>query len=213
MVKYFTRPLMSEERKFTFRSCTEIEARSGLIGCLSVDMPTTFADAKKTWCTVNEAFNSEEFKNEYQEILFVLSSTLSDKESLRVYYNTHLTLTFTESGAHYAGMRVLTEKYCYLVRIKPSGDTDNVSIFCYLHDRLKRHISNAAKGIRFVDRDNHELFTIRDGGRITLYPCTVSTAIICRYIDPFTCKIGKRVWNLKQLAFKAAELGKTIMPA
>ena len=212
MVKYCNRPLMAEERKYTFRSCTDIEVRSGLIGCTRISMTSSYEDSAKTWCTFNERLNTADFQREYQEILSVISLLLPSKDSLRVYYNTHLSLSFSDCKSKYAGMSISTGRYCYLLRINPSEDVDNVLVFCYLQERLKRHIRNAAKGIRFVDKRNRELFTIRDGERITLYPNSESS-VSCRYIDPFTCKIGSKKWNIRELADYMEKSGKLIIPA
>lgn len=212
MVKYCNRPLMAEERKYTFRSCTDIEVRSGLIGFTRISMTSSYEDAAITWCSFNERLNTEGFQREYQEILSVICLLLPDKESLRVYYNTHLSLSFSDRKAKYAGISISTEQYCYLLRINPFADADNILIFCYLQERLKSHIRNAAKGIRFVDKRNHELFTIRDGERIALYPNSESS-VSCRYIDPFTCKIGSKKWNIRELADYMEKSGKMIIPA
>ena len=212
MVRYCNRPLMAEERKYTFRSCTDIEVRSGLIGCTRISMTSSYEDAAKTWCAFNERLNTEGFQREYLEILSVIRLLLPDKDSLRVYYNTHLSLSFSDGKAKFAGMSISTERYCYLLRINPSVDIDNVLIFCYLQERLKSHIRNAAKGIRFVDKRNRELFTIRDGERITLYPSS-EPSVSCRYIDPFTCKIGSKKWNIRDLADYMEKSGKLIIPA
>ena len=146
------------------------------------------------------------------EILSVIRLLLPDKDSLRVYYNTHLSLSFSDGKAKFAGMSISTERYCYLLHINPSVDIDNVLIFCYLQERLKSHIRNAAKGIRFVDKRNRELFTIRDVERITLYPSS-EPSVSCRYIDPFTCKIGSKKWNIRDLADYMEKSGKLIIPA
>ena len=212
MVRSCNRPLMAEERKYTFRSCTDIEVRSGLIGCTRINMTSSYEDAVKTWCTFNERLNTADFQREYQEILSVISLLLPSKDSLRVYYNTHLSLSFSDGKSKYAGMSISTDRYCYLLRINPSVDVDNVLVFCYLQERLKRHIRNAAKGIRFVDKRNRELFTIRDGERITLYPSSESS-VSCRYIDPFTCKTGSKKWNIRELADYMEKSGKLIIPA
>ena len=213
MTKYFIRPLMEDERKYTFRSCSDIEVRSGLIGYMRVDLSTSFTDAVKTWCSVIDRLETDLFTSEFSEILNVIGLTLPSRKSLRVYYNTHYSLTFSNSdGNSYIGMMISTNKYCYLLRINPSCDTDNVIIFCYLAERLKSHIRNAAKGIRFVDTGNHELFTIRDGHEITVTPCTIKSPIKCRYIDQFSCQIGAKVWNLKDLAVHLLNAGKIIAP-
>ena len=208
---FFSRPLMAEERKYTFRSCPDIEVRSGLIGYTRIDMPTTFANDRK-WYLLSEVLDKEDFQKENQEIISVVGMTFPTRESLRVYNNTHLSLSFSDSSARYAGMRISSTKYCYLLRINPCGNTDNVFIFCYIQDRLKSHILNAAKGIRFVDKQNREIFTIRDGEGIMLYPSTEKSSLSCRYIDPFTCRIGSKKWNLRDFAEYMAKAGKMIVP-
>lgn len=209
---YFSRPLMAEERKYTFRSCPDIEARSGLIGYMKINMPDVYEKAYKKWFSLSRLFDTEIFQEEFQEIISVIGLTFPNSESLRVYYNTHLSLSFSDSSARYAGMRISTAKYSYLLRINPCSDIDNVLIFCYIQDRLKGHIMNAAKGIRFVDKQNREIFTIRDGEGIMLYPSTVKVSFSCRYIDPFTCRIGSKKWNLRDFAEYMAKAGKMIVP-
>ena len=210
MLRYFSRPLMADERKYTFRSCSDIEVRSGLIGYARIDMPTTYADANKKWYTVSDRLNDSEFRRNFKEVISRISSHFSSREQLRVYYNTHLTLTFTDRKSSYVGMRVLTDKYIYLLRVKPSGDTDNLFIFCYSEERLSRHIQNATRGIRFVNKDNHELFMIRDGDCITVTPSRLDMPIVCRYIDPFNVWICARRWEIKRFVEYVENAGRTI---
>ena len=215
MISYFKRPLMQDERKYTFRSCSDIEVRSGLIGYMRIDMSSDSTAVTKHWCSINERLDTESFQKEFfNEILSAVGITFPNRESLRMYYNTHLRFTFTDNGTNsYVGMRIITDVYCYLLRINPSSNTNNLMIFCYVQDRLKKHIRNATKGIRFVDVKDREVLTVRDGEGIILFPCIVQSPMICRYIDPFSCMIGSKVWNLKNLADYLEKIGKTVHPA
>ena len=199
-MNYFTRPLMADERKYTFRSCTDIEVRSGFIGQMIIDMSSTFSKANKTWYPFNKRLETNDFQSDFNSILSVIGMNFSDKDKLRVYFNTHYSLTFSDGTNNYAGIKISTNKYCYLIRINPSGNTKSISAFCYLQDRLKNHMRNATKGIHFVNKDNEELVTISDGGSIVIHPCSMHTPIVCRYIDPFTCRIGSKIWNLRDFA-------------
>lgn len=213
MISYFNRPLMEDERKYTFRSCTDIEVRCGLIGYMKIDMPSDRAEISKQWVSINERLDTESFQNEFKDILSVIGKTFSNKESLRVYYNTHYGFHYTDVNNSFVGLRIITDVYCYLLRINPSSDIDSLVIFCYIQERLKNHIRNAAKGIHFIDTKNREVLTIRDGDGITLYPGCVQPPMLCRYIDPFTCRIGSKVWKLKDLADHLEKIGKIIRPA
>ena len=214
MIRYFSRPLLADERKYTFRSCTDIEARSGLIGIMTLDITDSVTEK---WSQIRENVK-DDFYAEFSEIQSLIRTFFKDRESLRVYYNTHLRFNYSESNdgkavGTYAGMRIITDRYCYLLRINPRSNKDNVMVYCYIQDSLKKHMVSAMKGIRFVDCNNREIFSKRDGDGITIHPCTVKSPILCRYIDPFNCLIGSKKWNLKELAEHLAKSEIVVMPA
>lgn len=213
MKSYARRPLMADERKYTFRSCTDIEMRSGLIGYMQINMSYSTALPQKTWVTVNERLKSDSFKADFREIFSVIEKNYPDGESLRVYYNTHLKDDFVVDGDHYVGFRLSTSKYAYLIRVKPAGNTDNLIVYCYEQERFRYHLRNALNGIRFVDSKGRELFTVRDGESITLHPCSIDTAFCVRYIDPFNALIRNKKWNLLALAKYLEKTEKSVFPA
>lgn len=205
-MEYSSRPLLSQERKYTFRSCTDIEVRSGLIGYETVNMSD---EVKKQW-TAASLSSFPEFENDFSEIKAIISLLFPNKESLRVYYNSNNSLSFSNAGINYVGAIFMTDKFSYLVRIAPTKD--ELTIWCYISERLKRHIKNALRGICFVNDQNEELATIPDGGTIVLHPSKINSPITCRYIDPFTVLIGSKVWKLKDLGTYLKNKGMLIIP-
>lgn len=208
-MNYFTRPLMVQERKYTFRSCTDIEVRSGLIGYETVNMSDSFTEVNKQWTVVSSSTFSE-FEHDFSEIKAVIGLLFPNKESLRVYYNSNNSLAFSFAGVNYVGSIFMTDKFSYLVRIAPSKN--ELTIWCYISDRLKHHIKNALRGICFVNEKNEELATIPDGGAIVLHPSKINSPITCRYIDPFTALIGAKVWKLNDLGAYLKNKGMLIIP-
>lgn len=207
-MEYSFRPLLSQERKYTFRSCTDIEVRSGLIGYETVNMSDS--EVKKQWTATSLSSFPVEFENDFSEIKAVIGLLFPNKESLRVYYNSNNSLAFSFAGVNYVGSIFMTDKFSYLVRIAPS--INELTIWCYIPERLKHHIKNALRGICFVNEKNEELATIPDGGTIVLHPSKINSPIICRFIDPFTALIGSKVWKLKDFGAYLKNKGMLIIP-
>lgn len=206
-MEYSFRPLLSQERKYTFRSCSDIEVRSGLIGYETVNMSDS--EVKKQWNAVSSS-TFPEFEKDFSEIKAVIGLLFPNKESLRVYYNSNNSLSFTNKGKSYVGAIFMTDKFSYLVRIAPS--VYELTIWCYIPERLKHHIKNALRGICFVNEKNEELTTVPDGGAIVLHPSKNNSPIICRYIDPFTALIGSKIWKLKDFGSYLKNKGMLIIP-
>lgn len=97
------------------------------------------------------------------------------------------------------GFRADTESHAYLIRCNPSKG--NYNIYCYISRQLDRHMDNARQGIRFIEPDYKEKFSIPDGGKIV-----VTTAWgkkmehTCRFIDEYHTEVGRQLYHICQFA-------------
>lgn len=69
------------------------------------------------------------------------------------------------------------------------------------------------RSIRFIDSSYHELFTLPDGGNITITTASGEKLVkSCRYIDDYHAVIGKAVYHICQFAKMLERIGATCAP-
>ena len=111
------------------------------------------------------------------------------------------------------GFRVDTDKHAYLLRLNPTKGDYNFYCYCYVKEWLDKHISNAEKGIRFIDPHYKELFRIPDGGKICITSAWgEKSERTCRYIDEYHTEIGNNLYHICEFAERMEKNGATYEP-
>ena len=100
-----------------------------------------------------------------------------------------------------------------MICCKPYSGEYDFSCIVYDKYRLDTHIHNSRKGIRFIDSEKKELFTITDGETVRL---TTSDGdyedAICRYLDDFQVRIGDKYFYIKEFVKELEVMNVSIEP-
>lgn len=210
------RPLLPEEQKYTYSQSMQLEGQTGNIGHLRGDFADSGYGFYTTWFDTRPQRKSDEFKAEFDE---VINSLREDKGLLHNRYDmSSFARRFPDSAfkGNYCteyGFRVDTEKHAYLLRCNPTKGDYNFYCYCYVKEWLDRHISNAKKGIRFIDPHYKELFRIPDGGKIRITTAWgEKSERTCRYIDEYHAEIGNNLYHICEFAERMEQNGATYEP-
>ena len=192
------RPLTQAEQKYAYRQSMQISGQTGSIGILQGGYGAD-NEFHSVFHEISSRLKTEEFEAELQEALCSGEySVLENLDAMREFTLQHPQKGFP--GTEY-GFRVETEKFAYLVHCNPEKDSDNVEIHCYVKEWLDRHISEAEKGIRFINSRYNELFRIEDGEKIKIrYSDGGEQERVCRYIDEYHTEVGNNLYHICQFA-------------
>ncbi len=209
--------ILPNEQLYTYSQSTSIESRSGLIGHLRADMDTDGNGFFTTWDDYNTELKTQAFKDEFDEVIRALrfdpeyDGILKDRKALARYCYSHPSCQMADGRSF--GIRVDTEQYSYLCRLNPNKGEYNAYIYAYKREWLDQHLSEAQKGVRFIDSHYHELFRIPDGGRIRIRRKDGSSAeCVCRYIDDYHAEIGGSLYHICEFAEQMEYQGNTVEP-
>lgn len=209
--------ILPNEQLYIYSQLTSIESRCGLIGHLRADMDTDGNGFFTTWDDHNTELKTQTFKDEFDEVIRALrfdpeyDGILKDRKALARYCYSHPSCQMTNGRSF--GLRVDTDQYSYLCRLNPNKGEYNAYIYAYKREWLDQHLSEAQKGIRFIDSHYHELFRIPDGGRIRIRRKDgSSTERVCRYIDDYHAEIGGSLYHICEFAEQMEYQGNTVEP-
>ena len=209
--------ILPNEQLYTYSQSTSIESRCGLIGHLRADMDTDGNGFFTTWDDHNTELKTQTFKDEFDEVIRALrfdpeyDGILKDRKTLARYCYSHPSCQMADGRSF--GIRVDTEQYSYLCRLNPNKGEYNAYIYAYKREWLDQHLSEAQKGIRFIDSRYHELFRIPDGGKIRIRRKDGSLAErVCRYIDDYHAEIGSSLYHICEFAEQMEYQGNTVEP-
>lgn len=113
--------------------------------------------------------NNEEFKAEFNNVVDALrfderfGGLLKNRSSLAEYCYANPDSGFEGSYSQEFGFRADTEKYYNMLRCNPNKGDYNFYIYAYERKWLDNHLTNATKGIRFIDPHYKDKFRIPDG--------------------------------------------------
>lgn len=209
------RPMLPEERLYTFSQSNQISSQCGLIGYLRADMDTDGKGFFSTWNDYRKDLKTDEFKAEFDDVINGLrdGDILSSRQALSKYCYSTPESAF-EDDRDYYGVRVDTEKYSYLMRLNPNKGEYNLYCYCYRKDWLNHHLLEAQRGIRFIDSRYNEKFRIADGDKITIrYSSGNSAERTCRYIDEYHLEVGSNFYHICEFAEMCERNGHTVEPA
>ena len=209
------RPMLPEERIYTFSQSNQIDSQCGLIGYLRADMDTDGKGFFSSWNGYNDKLKTEEFKAEFDDVINGLrdGDFLSSRQELAKFCYDTPESSYNESRNFY-GIRLDTKDCSYLMKLCPDKGDYNLYCYCFKRDRLERHMGNARQGIRFIDSRYNEKFRIADGDKITIrYSNGNSAERTCRYIDEYHLEVGSNLYHICEFAEMCERNGHTVEPA
>lgn len=147
--------MSADERKYTYRQSQQISMQTNfiVIGYLRADFGTTGKEFYSSWNDFRKDLKTDEFKAEFDNVINALRENdgiLSGRGAMSKHCYDTPESSFENDREEY-GVRVDTEKYAYLMRLNPRQGEYNLYCYCYEKQWLDRHISQAEKGIRFID--------------------------------------------------------------
>lgn len=207
--------MLPNERKYTYRQSQQISMQTSFIGYLRADFGSSGKEFYSSWNDFRKDLKTDEFKVEFDDVINSLRENdgiLSGRGAMSKHcYDTPET-SFENDREEY-GVRVDTEKYSYLMRLNPRQGEYNLYCYCYEKQWLDRHISQAEKGIRFIDPHYKELFRIPDGDKIRI---TLNNGEPldreCRYIDEYHLEVGNNLYHICEFAERMEQAGNTVIP-
>ncbi len=198
------RPLTQAEQKYAYEQSMQIRGQTGSIGVMHGGYKSD-REFYSRFYDLNERWKTGEFEEGLQNFLNIVSSDkdgfMRNLDTMREYTSCHPQNAFpAKEGTEY-GFRADTEKYAYVMRCNPVKENDNVEIHCYVKEWLDKHISNAEKGIRFINSRYDELFRIEDGEKIVITDTGgKKSEYVCRYIDEYHTEVGNHLYHICQFA-------------
>lgn len=203
------------EQKYTYRQSQQISMQTSFIGYLRADFGNSGKEFFSSWNDFRKDLKTDEFKAEFDDVINSLrenGSILSGRDAMSKYCYDTPESSFKNDRNEY-GVRVDTEKYSYLMRLNPIKGEYNLYCYCYEKKWLDRHISQAEKGIRFIDPHYKELFRIPDGDKIRI---TLNDGEQldreCRYIDDYHVEVGNNLYHICEFAERMEQNGNTVIP-
>lgn len=210
------RALTLTEQKYTYSQSMQIGGQTGNIGHLRGDFGSSGQGFYSTWFDTRPMWKSDEFKAELDEVINTLredKGLLHNRFDMSAFARQSPDSAFKGNYCTEYGFRANTEKYAYLIRCNPTKGDYNFYCYCYVKDWLDKHISNAEKGIRFIDPNYKELFRIPDGGKIILTTAWgEKSEHTCRYIDEYHTEVGRDLFHICEFAERMEKNGATYEP-
>lgn len=207
--------ILPDERKYTYRQSQQISMQTGFIGYLRADFGSSGKEFFSSWYDFRKDLKTDEFKAEFDDVINSLrdgGGVLSGRGAMSKYCFGTPESSFENDRNEY-GVRVDTEKHAYLMRLNPRQGEYNLYCYCYEKQWLDRHISQAEKGIRFIDPHYKELFRIPDGDKIRI---TLDNGEPldreCRYIDEYHLEVGNNLYHICEFAERMEQAGNTVIP-
>ena len=190
------RAMTPQERLYSYSQSQQITMQTGCIGHLRGDMGSSGERFYSTWDDHRSDLKTDEFKAEFDDVINALrfdenyGGVMKDRSALSKYCYSHPESSFGGDGREF-GFRADTEKYSYMLRLNPNQGEYNLYCYCYVRKWLDRHMTQAEKGIRFIDPNYKDLFRIPDGDQIRItHEDGTYTDKVCRYIDEYHVEVG-----------------------
>ena len=218
MMDFEVKVLKPEERLYTFQQSQQLDSQTGCIGHLRGDMGRDGHSFYSSWEDHRSDLKSDDFKAEFDRFVNAMRSDerlgcfFKDFQSLEKFCHDHPESKYDREG-EYFGFRVDTEFYSYLVRLNPRQNDYNFYVYCYRRDWLNYNITQAARGIRFIDSKYDELFRLKDGDQIRVDRQDGSSSIYtCRYINESHVQVGDTLYHVSEFAELMERNGSTVTP-
>lgn len=210
--------ILPNEQLYTYSQPWQIVVQTGCVGHLRGYLEGDGESFPTTWDDHYRTLKTQAFKDEFDEVIRALrfdpeyDGILKDRKALARYCYSHPSCQMADGRSF--GIRVDTEQYSYLCRLNPNKGEYNAYIYAYKREWLDQHLSEAQRGVRFIDPRYHEVFRVPDGGKIRIRRKDGSSAErVCRYIDDYHAEIGNSLYHICEFAERMEHLGNTVEPA
>ena len=209
------RVMKPEEQLYTYTQSQQLRGQTGSIGHLRGD----FGHGNEFYTTWNEhssSLKTQEFKDDLDTVINTLrekGGLLHNLSSMQNNVWNQPESRFAEADTRSYGFRADTEHYAFLLRCIPRRDDYNFYCFCYDKQSLDRHISKAARGIRFITPMYQTKFVLPDGERISVtFADGTKKSFPCRYIDDTHVEIGQNLYHICEYAERLEAVGAVCQP-
>ena len=204
-----------DERMYTFRLSHQLSGQTGEIGYLRFDFGRNGNEFWSTFEDIRKGLKTDAFREEFDTLVNGLRRNLlrSRAHMGRLLWENYSAAKIDNAlvNPEYC-LRVDTAEYAYLLRLNPNEGTYSY-IYCYVKKWLDGHIESAKKGIRFITSGYRTLFTIPDGGKVTLeIPGQELKTHICRYIDQTHFEFGDSLYHICEFAERVERCNGSVHP-
>ena len=214
------RPMTPQERMYSYSQSSQIEGQAGCIGHLRGDLDGDGEAFLSSWTGHRDDLKTQDFKDEFDDVINALrfddqyGGILKSRRSLAKFCFSHPESNYGNDREF--GFRADTPSYTFMLRLNPNKGEYNLNCYCFKRDWLDRHMTHAARGIRFITPDYKEKFRIEDGDSIRITRDNGTTAdYVCRYIDEYHVEVGGAHGNLCHICEFAERMkmaGSTVIP-
>ena len=217
------RPATVQERLYTYSQPHEIEMKTGFIGYLRGDYGSNGGLFYTTWFDAPGGRKTQAFKDEFDALVNALRGNpefhgiLGSRSSMAAYCCSVPESALQGSCTTEYAFRADTEQYTCLLRLNPTKGDYNFSLHCYEKQWLDQHLTQSAKGIRFVTPDYVDTFRIPDGNRIRIIrPEGDHIDRTVRYVDDYHLEVGfgslSNLYHICEFAERLEQNGMTVIP-
>lgn len=220
-IKNERRPMVEAEYKYSFMQSTQLSMQTGLIGHLRayMDCNPEQTGFTSSWFDYRKELKTDEFIKEFDDVINSLRKKgdfLYNRQAMLEYCYSNVDSKMSKGcGNNYFGFRIDTERYTYMLRLDPNRGVYNFYCYCYKRDWLEHHISEASKGIRFINSKYKTLFYIPDGGKIKIMSNGEERICTCRYIDEYHLEVSggiDNIYHICEFAERMERSGNTYEP-
>ena len=216
------RPATPTERLFACKQSTAVGEQAGAVGCLRGDMGEDGTEFHTDWENGCVHLRTSEFLVSLHGVLDALrhdgqyGGVFKDRDALTAYCEAHPESDMGRCDREYA-FRLDTEQYTYFMRLCPDDLECDFELYPYWRDLFDFHEEQAGKGIRFIDPDFKEKFTIPDGDRIRIILGSGDTRDrAARYVDEYHVELSgdcnSTLYHLHDFAEKVERTGSSVIP-
>lgn len=181
------RSMTFAERNYCYSQSDAVSKRAGLIGHLrgywGDHGPAFFSD----FFDYEPNYKTDDFAKALDDVINALrfdkqyGYMLKDRKSIADYCRNQRPL---DGENRHFGFRADISVYSFMIRLNPNKGEYNLYCYCYQRKFLDRHLSQAAKGIRFITPQYKDLFRIDDGDKIRIITkAGEKRDMVCRYLD------------------------------
>lgn len=201
------RPMMPEEQKYSYTQSRQIMGQTGCIGHLRAWLDNDGSAFPSSWDDHSPSLKTEEFKEEFNWVVNQLrfseefGAVLQNRQKLKDYCYANIDGAFDLSQSKDFGFRADTKDYSYMLRLNPLKGYHNAYIYCYKKPWLDRHLTEAQRGIRFVNTHYKDIFRLDDGEKIKITEANgQSQTHTCRYIDTTHLEVDGDLFHICEFA-------------
>ena len=184
------RPLAFGEQPYCYTQSHEMNLQTGFLGQLQCNLGESKDKFQAAFSPFHAGKVTSAFRTELTSVVNILRKSatyqrlMGSRSELAAFCEANPEHRIPDTRSEY-GLRLDKESYSYLVRMDPNGSNQNIYIYCYQRKELDRHLTQAARGVPFLDTQNREVFRLADGDKLRIVPKEGKPRdFVCRYVDP-----------------------------